>query len=430
MPLIFIHGVNTRFDDSYVADVAARDEMIQLKLLDPLAERDDRFAQMAIVNSYWGDLGASFSWNQQSFPTMRVLATLGSKDAALEDEADVVDVANMLEDIVISEDKRIGDNQKIAEPDSLQRAASRDPVRFIEAVFLPLIRSGQLHDKIDTDPKASGRSAAHVIIAADEAALKSKTRTALKSAKSDDQALEIFRRAVLRKHEELFGLKGQNEIRALGSSWQERLVDGVSEFFVRAKQAPKRAATYPVLRAKRRQVHDRFSLFLGDVFVYLTTRGTPASPGPIISRVLDDIQNAVKKKRKDEPTLILTHSMGGNIFYDIVTAFAPRLKVDFWFSVAGQVGQFEEMKLFLNSDPKVIGPKKVTSLRKRVGRWHNIYDPGDPVSFLVEPVFADTKDHEYVTGSALMAAHSDYFKLPGFYRLLRRLIEEGMSSTT
>jgi hypothetical protein len=423
MPLIFIHGVNTRLGDAYVADVAARDEMIRLKLLKPLGKRDPRFTKMQITNCYWGDLGASFSWNRQSFPAMRALATLGAEGADLEDNAEPADVANILQDILATNDKGAREHQSDAASNIVQRASGRDPVRFIQAVFLPLVRSGQWSKNDGADPRESGRSVAHIIIAADEAARDPKTKAALNSAKSDEQALETLRQAVLKKHEELFLSKGDELPTLGGSAWRERVVDGVSELFARAKQAPKRAATYPVLMAKRRQIHDRLSLFVGDVLVYLSTRGAEANPGPIIKRILGDISQAVKKGKK-EPIIVITHSMGGNIFYDIATTFAPKLRVDFWFSVAGQVGQFEEMKLFLKSDPRIIGPKKVSSLQKRVARWHNIYDPGDPVAFLAEPVFASAKDHEYVTGSALMAAHSDYFKLPSFYRLIQGLVED------
>lgn len=59
------------------------------------------------------------------------------------------------------------------------------------------------------------------------------------------------------------------------------------------------------------------------------------------------------KQRKNEPLIVLTHSMEGQIVYDLVTHFLPRLNricgIDSWYATASQVDLFEEMKLFLES---------------------------------------------------------------------------------
>ena len=84
------------------------------------------------------------------------------------------------------------------------------------------------------------------------------------------------------------------------------------------------------------------------------------SPTSQISlRVLDALATARENQqaRGGEPLVVLSHSMGGQIVYDLVTHFLPRLdryagvRIDYWAAAASQIGLFEEMKLFLASDP-------------------------------------------------------------------------------
>jgi hypothetical protein len=423
MPIIFIHGVNTRYDAAYNIDVAARRELIRRIIVEPLAANEKSFSELDTYNPYWGDLGASFRWNMESFPKLPLLASLGPKESV--GANDPTDFIEVLEDLTLNPGEPVLQGRLDIEPGTLQRAAKSDPVRFIEAVLLPLIRSERLLPVPEDSPEAAGILEAQLLIAADKAANDPGVRASLEAAESDEQALRILRQSLLRNYSELYSgsLEGPRpETRALGPSWLTNLADYVGELFQRAEHAPKRLLTYSIARAKRRQLHDQFSLFFGDVFVYLKDRGTPSQPGPIISRLKQGILDAVQAK-PTEPVIVITHSMGGNIFYDLATSFMPEIKVDFWFSVGGQVGQFEEMKLFYASDPRIVGPNRVSTLKPRVAHWHNIYDPADPVSFLVQPIFADAEDHPYVTGANVLASHGDYFKRPSFYRLLRSLIE-------
>jgi len=138
--------------------------------------------------------------------------------------------------------------------------------------------------------------------------------------------------------------------------------------------------------------------------------------------VLDAIRT-VQDDRPGEALVVVTHSMGGNVLYDLLTDFAPDLELDAWVSVGGQVGQFEEMKLFRRSDPDLGAPHKVSGLAPRVGTWLNVYDPADALSFRAEPIFADARDALFKTGASVFKAHGDYFKRPRFYRLVREHLE-------
>ena len=196
--------------------------------------------------------------------------------------------------------------------------------------------------------------------------------------------------------------------------------------FDRAKGLPGRATSTFVLSTYREKLNKNLTRFLGDVFVYLKNRDVNQAPGPIVDDVLSAIRGAPRSS-PDEPLIVLTHSMGGNIFYDILTSYEPDLRVAAWISVASQVGQFEEMKLFKTSDRNLRGPAKVASIAPRLGYWLNVYDPADMLSFKAAPIFADVKDEEFHTGDTALKAHGAYFKRASFYHMLRERLEGALS---
>jgi hypothetical protein len=430
MPVIFLHGVNTRRGTDYDIDVAARRKIIKRLLIEPLGSHNHRFSSMKVFSPYWGDLGASFRWNKESFPKLSILATLGSESEQAKN--DPIDFIEALEDMVLRPSESILQGRTEIPPGTLRHAANSDPLRFVEAVLLPVIRSEHTPFPPAVTSEDRGLVEAHLLIAADEASSDLTVRASVAAAQNDGEVLRVLRQAILRKYIELFrsaSSDGAPTVQTLGPPSYADLIDYVGELFQRVEQAPKRTLTYSMVRARRRRVHDRLSLVLGDILVYLKDRGTPRCPGPIIVKVLKCLKSAIDTA-PTEPVVVITHSMGGNIFYDIITAFEQDLRVDFWFSVAGQVGQFEEMKLFLASDLGVVSPQSVASLAPRVAHWHNIYDPADVLSFLVKPVFSGAQDHQYITGSQVLTAHGDYFRRPSFYRLLRSIMEKDLLSQT
>ena len=123
--------------------------------------------------------------------------------------------------------------------------------------------------------------------------------------------------------------------------------------------------------------------------------------------------------------------MGGQIAYDVVSAFLPAkhkdIKVYFWCATASQVGFFEEMNLFLASDRKFSKKTgKATPLSKaNLGRWWNAdRDHNDILSFTTEGIFAKgIDDGEFKTGMSLLTAHGGYLQRPSFYRQLADRLE-------
>lgn len=198
----------------------------------------------------------------------------------------------------------------------------------------------------------------------------------------------------------------------------------IREFFTRMWNVPSRVASVAALTLHRDSWNDQVARFTGDVFHYLRQRGNREHPGPIIRRVLDEIDRAATS-HPGEPLIVVTHSMGGNIFMDILNHYRPDSRVDLWISAGGQVGMFEEMKLYQESDPTLRYPFKVDPPGDRVKCWLNVYDPADPFSYLAGPVFsAVTADVCYKTGAGGVGAHTSYFRQRSFYETIREKLRE------
>jgi hypothetical protein len=168
--------------------------------------------------------------------------------------------------------------------------------------------------------------------------------------------------------------------------------------------------------------------FFGDIFAYLARRGDADSPGPIVTDFLDVLMQA-SRAQPEEPLIVLSHSMGGQIVYDCVTYYIPRikkyskLKVDFWSATGSQVPLFEEMKLFKVSDASIRAPSKVDVPRMHLGYWHNVWDPNDLLSYTAEPIFHDVYDEKFESHLPIHTAHFGYLVSPDFYsRLAKKVV--------
>jgi hypothetical protein len=417
MPLIFIHGVNVRKSPAYDREVAARTELLRRLLLKPLEKaQGGRLEAMTIINVYWGMHGVSFAWGNACLPSVNTLHHMGALDGATPlGDAELQRVVTEL-----GQSPRPGGITPMgATPFGIRAAARKEPGKVAEAILSPLIFSETKCDGQDVlTPEENGRREALLLIAAVESAEDANTRAAIERTANDQDVIEILKRATLKRFEEMSPpMLPAPGLTRMGSEFSQGFKDRVSEIFNRAKQAPARTTTVAMLDLYRTDLHQNFGLFLGDIFVYLQRRGTASLPGPIVTTVCEAIAFA-SKANPTEPMILVTHSMGGNIVYDILTYYAPELKVDLWISVASQVGLFEEMKIFQASDIELKGPTKVDSLNG-LKFWLNVYDPADIFAFKTTPIFSAAKsDLPYLTGDSALKAHGAYFKRPSFYRLI------------
>jgi hypothetical protein len=202
---------------------------------------------------------------------------------------------------------------------------------------------------------------------------------------------------------------------------------GIADWLTKAGETVRRAATWPgdavstVFAELRPTANEFVAYFIGDVLAYINQRGTVETPGEIPCLVLRALRLANnRKKQTGEKVVVVSHSMGGQLFYDAITYFAARdetlkdLEVDHWISCGAQVSFFAELRL-LKGQSDISFPAKL-SRPPKVKAWTNFYDPNDLVGFVMAPVFDGVKDLPYDTGYGLALAHTGFLGRPSFFK--------------
>ncbi len=190
--------------------------------------------------------------------------------------------------------------------------------------------------------------------------------------------------------------------------------------------------------AIRRPVEQFLPTFIGDVLTYVARRGTAQAPGPIPQRVLEGLEVAAfAAESRGEPLIVLTHSMGGQILYDAVTHFLPRIpryqgiRVDFWCAAASQVGYFEELGLFLASDPAysaATGRQVPKPPADHLGGWWNVWDHADLLSYRADGIFEGLDDTPFFAAGTLATDHNKYLGNPAFYSAFAERVRASLES--
>jgi hypothetical protein len=394
MPIIYMHGVNTR-DAKHFEPVH---EYLR-RIVAPAIAPDPQ--NVSIRAADWFPLCDPPKWEGISRP-----ATLLGQGAEIE--------RSELLDAIVAKVPRAE-----APPSSFidgQATASAQTARVDELSaedLADLIAVSVASNSVD------GLKRARIGIAADRVARDPEISAKLKAAQTLDAQLTILAEAVQADVEQQSALAGQGALDFLRG-----MRDRVTESISRTLGSPAAAATL-VAGELRPKLNDFVTRFLGDVLFYMTRRGTAAAPGPIPKVLIDELAIAQtnKKARGGEPIVLLTHSMGGQIAYDVVTSFLPaagsNIKVDFWCATASQVGFFEELNMFLASSAaysKATG--RATPLSNaNLDHWWNVWDRSDVISFTTKGIFANgIDDEEYWSGMSLAAAHGGYLERPSFYR--------------
>ncbi|MFN4033098.1 MAG: hypothetical protein ACK4ME_05655 [Fimbriimonadales bacterium] len=368
MPVVVIHGIGVR-EEGFTRLTERCEPILRRYLLQPLELHATETRWI-----YWGKHGSAFAWHLNSLPRGRALEPLGETPIT---EAEAVHDA-ALADLVDVRTDMLPENL-------LLRAAQRD-LLAVANLFVTLAI-----DHTDEPPES--------LIALYEAARSPDTQRAVQNAHSDDELFQILAEALHRQP--------NRALEPMGA------ISSIESFLYHLRamlQKLLRPALTPLV-----------AQLMGDVMTYLAHRGEREMPSAILQEVRDALTPV-----PDEPLIVLTHSMGGNIFYDLISYYAPEAQVDAWVSVAGQVGLFEELKLFKASDPAVRFPNRVAK-SPNLGYWLNVYDPVDVLGFAAEPIFDGVEDVSYQTGSG-WAAHAmfSYFAAPRFYEALAPKLAESL----
>lgn len=167
-----------------------------------------------------------------------------------------------------------------------------------------------------------------------------------------------------------------------------------------------------------RRPYEAFTpLFVGDILRYMNHRGQPGAPGVIIERVASALRAAASDV---EPLVVLTHSMGGQIVFDTLTAFASELgelRVDFWACTASQLGLFADLGVFLDPAAPSAGIPA-----ERLGYLWNAWSSTDVLSFPAEGRIAGAHDTDFTFTQVASTNHATYLTAPVFYRTLGALV--------
>lgn len=397
MPFVFVHGVSNRASaPEYEENELARNAFFR-GLVFPRIGLD---VKTAIFNPYWGDDGVTFRWGNVSLPEREsLIETFGS----VENLPEALAAVEMLGrgGLGISGIADIARHSLIEAVDAVWTAALTAANSEEEAVALAeSYKNVGLYARANPKPawldKASdGNFIDQLIFSATQVT----AETALSVATEPQW--------------ESFGSIG------LLNLLKERAREITS--FANSKVAT--AAT----SLARRKVHMGAALFIGDIFQYLTNRGQKDEPGPIVQKILHDFREARALVSVDDPKLVIVgHSLGGVISYDILTHFDPTIQVDDFVTVGSQVALFEEMTLYKESRTGIPKSPPIDRLEspKNIRRWLNIFDLNDIFGFRVEGVFSGPRDFAFETKMGLMDAHGGYFHRPDFYyRLGERLAQ-------
>ena len=392
MPIVFVHGVNNRKEQaSYAARVARIDSGLR-EILAPRLGLPSR--ELGTYFPYWGGFGAKFRFEQASLPTEGPEA----EAFALQNDTAVSEVELWI--------------------------ASAQASHGGEVLFAHIAATHGIEAAIDVAWDTAAIAATkpadlREIARLYESSLAYGKKTPLPSWLLN--APEIGNEQFI--SELVNAASGPTDIQAMGlNNWWQAVKDTVS----RIADKPGDLAGTLLTKLGRRKAHMVTSVFLGDIFVYLKNRGTFDDPGDIVKSILNDLDAAstLAQDSADKKLIVVAHSLGGVIMWDILTYFRPDIKLDVLVTVGSQVGVFEELTLFCQQDECVAPPMKVKK-PENVGDWLNVYDLNDVFSFATSRVFEGSSDLSFDTGYGVISAHGGYFERLSFYKRLANRIVNG-----
>jgi hypothetical protein len=435
MPVVFVHGVNVRRGES---DEERREFERRATLLghhfreSSLGERVTASDGLRVFMPYWGDLGASFKRNLASIPHDGIQAlAVGAKD-----------FANLLETVGAALD---GTDVIHDDPNPLLRLAT---TRSLEAAVNLLIAgtaTAPVPEILMTQEEVTAilPDAALFARAAQEYAVENPRPDWLADVQDDEAFVDQLVAHVASGSTAGAMQDARVQTLSVGGSLRHLFLNTVDKVRTAATRIASGIAGpltgevvdqtrrgYMLLSRRLRPTASAFiGRFFGDVFTYMDNRE------PIKNRVLADIDAALAVKRAgDDELLLVGHSFGGIILYDVLTSFRPDLHCDLLVTVGSQVGLFAEMGRLADKAniETAFGVSETSTVPcpRNVARWINIFDPTDLVGFGTQGVFSGVDDYSFETDAFPLLSHTAYFETPRFHTRLRGRAREAFANGT
>jgi hypothetical protein len=405
VPLVFVHGVNNRKEDPGYESGRALTEKLFQKYLAGAVLNGKKLQTVAPRFPYWGDLATTFAWNMASLPSGEI-NSLGAAG-----------IADDLRPLIAFIDDSLADASTAANQPLLTLARKSFP----QAVQL-------LTDLLLQNPTPGAAATdAEFIVQAQGYAAANPAPTWLAAVTSDEQFYNRLIAEVSATHvagaAQALGVfsgvtnavaKGAAKLKAAVKSASATVLDKSGDF-----------ASTKLLAWGRHSLNAVLGRFFGDIFAYLDGRGDKSAPGLIPQRILKDFDDAIAAGPPGEPLIIVGHSLGGVISYDLLSYFRPDIQVDLFVSVGSQVSHFEEIKRFKVSDPAVpSAAHPLATTPQNIAQWINIFDEVDIFAYACDKVFDRVHDFRYDTQTYTIKAHSAYLWQSRWYERLRARIDQ------
>lgn len=406
MPLVFIHGVNVRDDDTYERETTQRNQFFENVFFKLLGVK-----KPTILNPYWGDLAPKQSPGNIYLPKLSHKLRLASlkeklKTQAIVDTGDVEQarILHLFKTQPVDEvlDVIVALAAESEEENLVEHAASLSKSAF------QLINWSKQFKSIEDQ-----RRWARGLTRDDELFERLEKDLGEDSSDPGVGKLKSLKKARLWLRKEL-KIAGKVMARPVAKT-AKAVINGARAVHEKANKARTHIAAVTISNPTRQIFHRRLTTFIGDSFCYFGQRGTKDSPGAIPLRIAEAIAEADRARTADDNKLIVVaHSMGGNIICDLISYFQIDQDIDILLTVGSQFPLFVDLNMFFGLDTSQYPIKKPS----KVKRWINVYDPNDFLGFAAEQMFDGIEDCEYASGRLGVATHADYFKFFSFYRCL------------
>lgn len=429
MPIVYIHGVSIRDDRGW-----SQLEAMLRRFVAPKISDDPE--NVAITRVFWGEFGAKFRWSGACTPASPLRDIMDDLLSQAESSSAVLERLSAGPKELIAKSKRAAAKLRMnaEDADEQPRLSMRTRLKDFNREKLSDLFAGFISQNTDG---LNNDQTTLALLAADEVAHDNSTSTRLAQCKTLEDEFDLMGDLLTEKYDALRS-RLKNSIDAKVPDWKHKIIAGTYESVARGAHGAGFAFTRAA--AEVRMPMNRFvTTFIGDVLTYLKERGDANSPGWIPSTVLSAIGEARENQleRDNEPLIVMSHSMGGQVTYDLITHFMPKMpetkdtRIDFWCATASQVGLFEELKLFLQSSEEYCGEagNRVPYPDSRhLGYWWNVWDYNDFISYSAKNIIEGIDDEPYNTGMFMVDAHGGYLVLPSFFRRFARKLDHAKSN--